>query len=252
MRIVLINMSRRPEITSAVIDRIASSLELQIYEDYAPFWQAAGVPVRVAPSTEMLAADDAPIAIRDEPDGSGAEGWHTYKSSGLVYGEVFSNTILDNGGTLIEGANSLSVLLSHEALETIEDPYANWLVQVDDRTFEWRELCDRVEGDCYEKQGVAVSDFLGPRAFRDGPGPYDFMGLLSSPFEIRPAGYCDRWDLVTGDVSTLWGERMPAHVRQMKTRSRRRSARFKALDKVHARRRTSTGKMSAVKVPGEP
>lgn len=250
MQIHLINLSKRPEVSAAVVDRIAHAVELQLFEDYAPLWQSAGVTVRVSPSLDHLPADAMPLALLDAPDGSGAAAWHSYKSSGLVYGEVFCGSALDNGGTLIEGADSVSVLVSHEALEAVEDPYANWLVQVDDRTLEWRELCDRTQGDCYEKDGVSVSNFLGPRAFRDGPGPYDFRGLLTSPFEVRPAGYCDRWDVVTGDIKTIWGAEVPAYVRQAKTRSHRRATRFKTFDKLHAKRRTSTGKMSAVKLPG--
>jgi hypothetical protein len=239
MRLYLVNMSQRSEFTAAVVQRIANAIEAQLYEDYAPMWQSVGAAVSIAPSLEGLPNDAAPIALRDAPDSSNAEGWHSYKNTGLVYGECFLDTVLDHGGTLIEGANSVSVLVSHECLETVEDPYANWLVQVDDKTIEWRELCDRVEGDFYDKEGVSVSNFLGPRAFRDGPGPYDKMELLTTPFEVRPGGYVDRWNVETGAVDTIWGDRMPAHTRQAKARSHRRERRFKTLDKLHARRRTA-------------
>lgn len=221
MRIMLVNMSKRPEMTAAVVQRIAHAIESQVCEDYAPFWQAACVPVTVAADVAHLPSNTSPIVILDAPDQSGAEGWHSYKDNFGSYGEVFTDTVLDHGGTLFEGSNSVSVLLSHEVLETIEDPYVNWLVQVDDNLLEWREVCDRVEADSYDKEGCAVSNFLGPRAFRQGPGPYDFMGLLTEPFEVRPGGYVQRWDVTTNKLVTTWGPDYPDH---RKTRKRRRRA----------------------------
>jgi len=226
----LVNHSKRPEITLPWLQKVAHALELQSYEDYALFWQSAGVPVLVGSDLSQISKDAAVLAIFDKPDDSQALGWHTYSPEGHIYGKVFLDPVLDNGGTLDSGSDSATAVLSHEMLETTEDPYANALAQIDATTLEWRELCDRTEGDSYDKAGVAVSNFLGPRAFRDGPGPYDRMELLTSPWEVRPGGYVERWHLdkigTEDELQTIWGERMPAYKRELKMLSHRRGARL--------------------------
>jgi hypothetical protein len=56
-----------------------------------------------------------------------------------------------------------------------------------------REACDPVEGDSYEIDGVAVSNFVTPEYFGEPsrrPVPsYDAMGLVTAPLTMRPGGY---------------------------------------------------------------
>lgn len=206
MYIAIASASKDPNITLPLLHRIAEALQIQVYRDFGPFWQVAGMPMQVFKSIGDIPADDqaAPLIVFDTPDQSGALGWHSVDPHGRAYGRVFWEIIRDNGGTLIETANSMSVTLSHEALEMIGDPYVTWWADMPDGGQECLEVCDRVEADAYPIDGVMVSNFVGPRAFRNGDGPYDFMRLLTSPWQIRPGGYAIR--KYGTRVTNVWGE----------------------------------------------
>ena len=162
MFIVLASISEDP-IVSPVLERIASAVEKQLYQHYAPFWQADGMSVRVVSADDPIMGqqDACPVIVYDEPDQPNALGYHSLQARAQCFGKIFWSPIKDSGGTLIDGANSLSVTISHEALEAIGDPYVNSWVDMDAETQESVELCDRVEADCYLIDGVPVSDFLG-------------------------------------------------------------------------------------------
>jgi hypothetical protein len=222
MDLYLVSASKHPDITRPLLDRIAEALEFQLYQHVAPFAQSAGVRVFALSSIEALPDNDSasPLVIYDDPDQAGALGWHTY-NEGKIHGTAFVNPILDNEGTLISGPNSLSAVLSHEAIEASMDPYVNLYAMMDDGvTIEPVEGCDRVQGDSYEIGGVAVSNFLGPRAFRTGPGPYDWLGKLDNPWDIAPGGYCQRFNIKTGKFSTHWGREVPAWKRDLVLKKR--------------------------------
>lgn len=74
--------------------------------------------------------------------------------------------------------------------------------------------CDRTQGDHYDVLGVTMSNFLGPRAFREGIGPYDYMQVLKSPWELRPGGYVIR-RRPDGTTYNLWGDDVPAWRREL-------------------------------------
>lgn len=202
----------------AALPAIASALEKQLYQHYAPFWQADGMNVRVTDLSHPSLRDSsvAPLIVYDDPDEPNALGYHSI-TEGRVYGKAFWSVIQKSGGSLSTGANSLSCTLSHEALEMVGNPYVNFWCDIDDSTQEGIEMSDRVEGDSYVIDGVAVSDFLGPRAFREGPGPYDWMNLLKSPFELRPGGYAIRRKTGQGKVFNVWGVNYPEEKRLLKT-----------------------------------
>ncbi len=197
------NFSSHPDVTSPLLAKIVDTLEAQLFEDYAPLWQASGTAVTlVAPETTAhLSLDACLLAIFDHPDQAGVLGWHDYAPGGHIYGRAFMDAVKN----LTQGPESLTTTFSHEMLEAIENPYVNNMVQISDTELEWKELCDRTQEDVYEKNGISLSNFLGPRAFRDGPGPYDHLGLLKTWNEIRPNGYAGRVDLTTGKTNIVWG-----------------------------------------------
>lgn len=223
MHLYLISASQHPQVTRPLLERIAAALEYQQYAHVAPFWQTGGVSVKVIDTLDDLPEHGAPLIVYDDPDQAGVLGWHTYhRGSGLIHGTAFLTPILEHGGSLIEGSNSLSATLSHEAIEATADPYVNLYAFKDAITMEPIEPCDRVQGDVYDIDGVSVSNFLGPRAFRDGPGPYDWMRLLpeGEPWKTRPGGYCERIDLTTGQTHQFFGAEVPGWVRDLKRQKR--------------------------------
>jgi len=229
MFIALASVSKNPSLTRSLLERIGAALEVQLYQHYAPFWQSSGMNVRVVdPTDPLLKQQDAcPLIVYDKPDEPNALGYHSLQAKAQVFGKAFLDPILASAGTLIDSANSLSTTLSHEVLEMVGNPYVNFYADMDGSTQEAIELCDRVEADAYEIDGVAVSNFLGPRAFRNGPGPYDWMGLLKTPWELRPGGYVIRRK--GGKVFNVWGQSYPEHRKTLKTSPDSRLAKRQAL-----------------------
>lgn len=192
------------------LQQLADALEFQLYSHVAPFWQGGGAKVSFVTDYKNIPDDGdvCPIVCFDDPDQPGALGWHTYDPVGREYGSVFWRPIKENGGDLSSNADSLSTVFSHEVIEAFCDPYTNDLSFVNQTTLEWKEACDRTQGDWYPVANLAMSNFLGPRAFRDGPGPFDWLRLLNSAWEVRPAGYVSRLNLTTGKVDTTFGAQM--------------------------------------------
>lgn len=234
MKLYLVSASQNPLITRPILDQLAEGLEEQQFAHLAPFWQLAGVHVGVLDNITELPKEDgaSPLVIYDHPDQAGVLGWHTFNTqSGQVHGTAFLDPILQNGGTLLKGPNSLACTLSHEACEATVNPYVNSYVFWENDTglvAEPIEAADRVEGDSAGKDGKAyeasngnaLSNFLGPRAFRDGIGPFDWLGNLANPRDLSSGGYCERIDLTTGKMNTLWGDLMPEWKRELKRAKR--------------------------------
>lgn len=230
MYLALTSMSQDPVVTRPILEKIAEALEYQAHAHYAPLWQSEGCGVRVFSSPEAIPEDDgsSPLVVFDDPDQAGVLGWHTVSPTGRPYGRAFWKVIRDHGGSLYTGPLSLSVTLSHEVLEMIGNPYVNFWADMPSGIQEAIELCDRVEMDSYLIGGdVAVSNFLGPRAFRNGAGPYDYMRLLGEPWDIRPGGYAIR-KASDGTVFDVWGSGYPSWRKDLKgvlgSRTQRRHA----------------------------
>jgi hypothetical protein len=164
--------------------------------------------------------------IRDYiPEAPDALAYHTTDARGRPKLVIGWGVVKSNGGTPYTGALSLSATLSHEVLETIIDPYVNFWADLDADHEVALEVCDPVEGDSYEIDGVAVSNFVGPRWFSDGKGPYDFMGRLTAPRTMSPGGYMVlRKGGPSGSTSQVYGNEMPNWKRTLKAKYGRRSA----------------------------
>jgi len=193
MLIAVINKSKR--ISNSDTALMTAACNAQMAHDVAPFWRK--FPTAVIQATEATIPDGAaPIYLFDVADDPNALGWHTEDAHGRIYGKVFVNPILDNGGTVLHGPNSVLVTLSHEAIEADGDPSVNrWAEGPRGRLYadEW---CDPVEADAYDisimGKMMSVSNFIGP-AWRDATPPahskFDFLGKLHAPFTMTKGGY---------------------------------------------------------------
>ena len=110
--------------------------------------------------------------------------------------------------------------LSHEALELVGDPEANRLVagphpdiHPNWEVYHWYEMCDAVQAETYEIDGVEVSNFLLPLYFtkHEEPGSRnDFLGRLPAlvSFGVSPGGYVGFSNPLNGTNNTYAPDRL--------------------------------------------
>jgi hypothetical protein len=189
-------VNRSTLVTDADVKRWTAACARQIAEHVAP---AYGIPSRRV--QYLSARSHAPagawvIAVLDDADQVGDLGWHTMDAMGRIYGRVFARACLDYGVPV-------STTLSHEIVETFCDPWVD----------QWRdtgrgysvayEACDPVEGDSYEIDGTAVSDFVTPAWYDPrltGRRHWLDNGTVPGSFELAPGGYVvRRWPDGTED-----------------------------------------------------
>lgn len=167
-----------------------------------------------------VAGDEIVIGLFTHADQPGALGYHDRSPSGLPLVKVFP--LLDDPG-------NLPVTISHEVLETMVDPEGNVAFQAPDGTFWAAEICDGTEGDSYFIDGIRVSNWATPLYFApapDGKGKLDWMGLCTTPLEIRPGGYNQSWDPSSGWKMSESPKAMRSYRQHAAGRTARRRAGF--------------------------
>jgi hypothetical protein len=192
------------------------AINRQLQEDYRSAW-GIDATLRLEgrgglqPDQQVAASmrGDAVIYLWEGSDVPGALGYHDRNNRGIPYGFVFTQLSAQLG-------EPWSVTLSHEALELVGDPYVNQLVMgphpadASRDVFFWYEMCDAVQAETYEIDGVAVSNFLLPLYFTveaEAEGRNDFLGRLHAgqslqSFGLNPGGYIGFWDPTTGQHET--------------------------------------------------
>lgn len=181
----------------SVLVPICAAIEKQLAEHVAAPWSAHPWKVRYAATApDFTNPEDywnlVAYIVDDDPNVPGALAYHE-DPAGVPDIKVLAKTILDNGGTWSSGPNSVSVALSHEVIETLGDPQCSFEAATADGSQAYaRELCDPVENDSYDIDGVAVSNFVLPSWF-DGANTADdqrdWLGKLTQPFTLDAGGY---------------------------------------------------------------
>lgn len=207
------------ELSDAVVQNAVRAINRQINEDFAPYWGMSArlrlegkTPGEGGPNPDHAASDmrgDAVLYLWNETDVPGALGYHENNDAGIPYGFVFTELSRSVG-------ENWTVTLSHEALELIADPEVNLLVKgphPKDPTrdvFHWYEMCDAVQDETYEIDGVAVSNFVLPLYFTGGDEPKgrnDFLGTIHggatlTSFGVNRGGYVGFYDPQLQDFDT--------------------------------------------------
>lgn len=190
MQFVFIDQTT-PGVDPAQLAAICAALEIQANRDIAPEY-AGNIRVRAATKEAPPAAGEiVGVIVHDLGNTApGAIAYHDWTGVPAIY------VALSLVATLSTGADSFSVAASHEIAETIGDEGTNLWADVGDGSEMAHELCDPVESDFYEIDGIAVSNFVLKSYFDPGAAPpYDFMATLGSPpavtapFEIATGGY---------------------------------------------------------------
>src|SRR5262249_29489483 len=184
MRISVLNFTSIPDEAVQAVIRVVNR---QISEDFEPYWgKGAALRLegksRLRPSIQSPAdmRGDAILYLSDSFNVNGSLGYHDLNFPGIPYGFVYTWLSWRLG-------ERWTVTFSHEALELIGDPHANRLVAGPHpeypsvEVYFWNEMCDAVQEETYEIDGVEVSNFLLPLYFtkRDEFGSRnDFLGKL--------------------------------------------------------------------------
>jgi hypothetical protein len=203
------------KVSDRQVQTVIRAVNRQISEDFTPHWHIAA-QLRLVGTMDDDTIDpeampelrgDAIIYLWDKADdNSRALGLHKKsKLRGIPFGFVFHDLAeeLDRDWT---------ITFSHEALELIGDPEMNRLVRgphpehPDQQVFYWYEMCDAVQDESYEIDGIKVSNFVLPLYFtRDAEmgSRNDFLGkrhkkTMLQSFGINPGGYVGFFNPATG------------------------------------------------------
>lgn len=209
--IALQNASTIPLPRPDILEIIAAAVDLQVRRDFAHDY---GLDLG---AWTVVAGDQGDIIARiidDDPNAPGALAYHDDPSA-LPVIVILAKTILDNGGTWIDGDVSISSAFSHEVLELIADPACNRWASTAPRTLVAIEVCDPVEEVGYtiaitndhETVAVAVSNYVLPAWFDpsatavqfDRLGHVDAPGKLHGGYAIIEDGTGERQ--VTGEMA---------------------------------------------------
>lgn len=228
----IINNSTK--VNDADLMLMTEAIIIQMNQHVAPSWLRGSWNI-VVNQTDSLGY---PIVIFDNPDQAGALGYHTESPDGKVWGRVFVNPILSNGGAILSGELSVSAVLSHEVIEAYCNPNVNLWADTFTNTMIAYEAADPVENDFYDvttKSGtkVAVSNFVTPLWFDPQAATdskFDYMSKLTSPFMMSSGGYIVTMNKKTGAVKNVFGsiEAEEKHTRRQDPHPAARSARITA------------------------
>ena len=240
------------KLTDGDVQTAVRAINRQITEDFLPYW-GFGAELRLEgktgtkPSKQTLSdmRGEAVLYLWDSIDVKDAAGYHEKNFKGVPYAIVH-----------VEMSNQMEeawqATFSHEALELVGDPQTNLLVQGPHpdpqkggrMVFHWFEMCDAVQSETYEIDGVPVSNFVLPLYFTAGEqagGRNDFLGALHrgkvlQSFSINPGGYIGFFDPKTGEDDTFSiagdeaaAKRMAAKKKANSGRGNRRRARSREM-----------------------
>lgn len=189
---VHINQSTVPTpygpLTSDILAQLASAFGAFLTEDVAPVWGGT-YESRPSPLTDGsdVGPGEAPFYYVDSLDAvPGAAAYHDRLPDGrpVIY------LALSQFTDFFQGQMAVSSGGGHEGAETVADVPANRWADRLDGSEEAFELCDRLQGTDYQKNGVMVPNFLYPEGFDPGAsGPYDKQGVLTNVTDQTPGGY---------------------------------------------------------------
>ncbi len=170
------------ELSFSGVQDWSAAIDKQFHQHAYPLW---GRRTHILPFNDLRSVphDYWPAIIMDDIKEPGAAGYHTDKNNQPQIFIQFSG-------------DSTSVTISHEAIETVPDPFGNRLIPVNHPEFGairvLCEICDPPEAVDYKIDGIAVSDFIKPEWYDGFVTPnfeYSFTGACKRPMELLFGGY---------------------------------------------------------------
>jgi hypothetical protein len=178
--IAFVNLATAP--LGVELAKLVAALDKQMQRDFVPIW---GYPAKLY-VTQKPKPDEWQVVFLDDADAANALGYHDLTRDGQPVSKVFVKTTMAAG-------EKVSVTASHELLEMTIDPGAQLWAQNSNGRFHAYEMCDAVEEEVYEIDGVAVSDFVYPSFFEPWHAPrsvqFDYLKRVSQPYQTLQKGY---------------------------------------------------------------
>lgn len=177
---------------TADVASYAKAQQVQLTRDFLPYW-GVSFQLYIRPSLNSIPRGSWVLWLLDDSDVQNALGYHDLTQDGKPIAKAFVKTDMQHG-------LKWTVTASHELVETAVDPFCDSLVASagPGGLRLWaKETADAVEADedGYDIGNVRLSNFVLPSWFGSGPAPYDFRGLLTAPYQIRPGGYMSVLDV---------------------------------------------------------
>lgn len=230
--ISVINKSSIEPVPANAVALMARAVHEQFERDFAPDWGLAKESYEV---TDREGGEIVALIIDDDPNAPGALAYHDDPNAkpDIV---ILAKTILDNGGTWLDGSVSVSGALSHEVLELIADPSCNEMADDGQGQSYAIEVCDPIEEHAYviEVDGVpvAVSNYVTRHWFDPAAVDvqFDKLRVLSAPFSLD-GGYAITEQV--GQGSQITGEMAPWR-HEVRTEGNPFSRTYRRLHEAHA------------------
>jgi hypothetical protein len=191
-------------ISQEEVHSATAALQVQVHRDFAPAWNVDADLAVVVPDNPPP-TDAWWIVLLDNADFGSVLGYHDLTAQGFPLGKVFVEVAKKTG-------QSWTVLFSHEVLEMLSDPFI-CLTALAPTTFGLYlyayENCDACQSDetGYKIGDHLVSDFCFPTWFDASKvgsgGSFDYLRLMTKPFELLEGGYAMCRNLSTGGPWTL-------------------------------------------------
>lgn len=200
-------VSLTKEVSTRSLLQATAALQKQVTRDFTPIW---GFPATVDAFEDLQSVpndyhpvvlfgdvdelcDSVAAAIGTEPAERLLDEFETGSISG-----IHLNALTRQPFALVSVADPWTVVLSHEVLEMLADPWGNHLVAAPHPTRPSQrvkyliEVCDPCLSRWYPVNGVPLADFYTPRYFDPVGVPglrYSFTGAIEAPRQILEGGY---------------------------------------------------------------
>ena len=211
--VTFVNLATTP--LGVDLGKLVAALKKQMQRDFEPIW---GYPATLRVADEAKPGEWQ-VVFLDDSDAADALGYHDLTKNGEPVSKVFVKSTIAAG-------EKVSTTASHELLEMMIDPGAQMWAQDGDGLFYAYEMCDAVEAEEYEIDGIAVSDFVYPSFFeswhKPGSVQFDHLKKVTRPFQTLKNGY----QIVSNGRSTkeVFGSRpKETHFREVENRTMHRS-----------------------------
>jgi hypothetical protein len=203
--VALVSLTR--DISTKHLLQVAAAVQKQVTRDFAALWGIRAT-VNAFENLSDVPNDYHPVVLFGDPDellgqlefeigNVNAARLVEQFATGRLAG-IHVNAFTRQPFALIQAADDWSVVVSHEVMEMLADPYGNRLIAArhpidrDERVKYLLEVCDPCQTVGYTVNGWKVSDFYTPRYFdpvRNTAAFYSFTGAVEAPLQILDGGY---------------------------------------------------------------